>query len=271
MQKKRQCHSERSHAAAFGKGVRSRGISQINGTRSLDAARDDEQRTERGNALWFILVGVIMLGALTMMLSRSGSSVDQSGDVEQLRIKMSQVLRYGKSLESGIQNLILQGASENTISFENSETTTDYTNARCTQDLCMLFESGGAGLSYQSPPSGVNDGSDWIFTAANNVGTSTRPVGTHGARSGNDLIMLLANANSSFCKQVVKDVGIDASGTTPVDTTGISTAAFTGTYNNALVEIDGDPSPFELEGANAGCFTDDNSGIRYFYYVILAR
>ena len=131
----------------------------------------------------------------------------------------------------------------------------------------------GAGLTYQKPPAGANDGSDWIFTGANNVGTAAGPVGTTQAASGNDLIMLMANANAALCLQINRDLEVGTSGTIPEDTTGIVTTEFTGTYADSLDIIDGDPTPFELDRKSAGCFTDTaaNPDVTYFYYVLLAR
>ncbi|HOO82886.1 MAG TPA: hypothetical protein PK513_10340, partial [Alphaproteobacteria bacterium] len=95
--------------------------------------------TERGNVLWFILIAVALLAALTMVLSRSGSTVDQSGDIEQQRVKASQILRTAKSIEAGIQQMRLRGVSENDMSFwhdsngDNTEDGSDtYYNANCT-------------------------------------------------------------------------------------------------------------------------------------------
>lgn len=228
---------------------------------------------QSGNALWFILLAVALMAALTMVLSRSGSSVDQSGDIEQIRIKAGQMMRYGKSIEAAIQNMILSGISENDISFENSTTATDYTNDNCTSTSCRLFHVGGAGLSYQAPPTGTNDGSEWIFTAANNVGTTANPIGTTVQKTGNDLIMLLPNAKEALCKQVNRELGVGTAGTIPDDAGGAVTTAFTGAYPDSLNIIDGDSTPFELDGHAAGCFTDTNANpdVVYFYYVLLAR
>lgn len=228
---------------------------------------------QNGNVLWFILLAIALMGALTMVLSRSGSSVDQAGDIEQVRIKAGQIMRYGKSIEAAVQNMILSGISENDISFENSTTSTDYTNSNCGNTSCRLFHVGGAGLSYKAPPSGANDGSEWIFTAANNVGTTSDPIGTTAARTGNDLVMLMPEANTTLCTQINRELGVGTAGTIPEDATGVVTTEFTGSYPNSLNIIDGDSTPFELDGHAAGCFTDTNADpdVTYFYYVLLAR
>lgn len=228
--------------------------------------------SENGNALWFILIAIVLLGALTILLTRSGSNVSQSGDVEQQRIKASELLRYAKGIETAIDQMKMRGVSENSISFENGTTATDYTNAGCSTTDCKVFDSGGGGQSYKLP-SGVNDGSEWIFTAANNVGTTAGPVGTTAARTGNDLIMLLPNVDSALCIQINRDLGVGTAGTIPDDVGGTAVTAFTGTYPGSLNILDGDPAAFELNGKSAGCYTDTapNPDVIYFYYVLIAR
>lgn len=230
--------------------------------------------SEHGNALWFILIAVVLLGALTMILSRGGTSVNQSGDVEQLRIKSGQILRYTKSIEAAIQQMIqIRGISENNISFENATTATDYTNTNCTSNDCKIFNVEGGGMAYKNF-SGINDGSDWIFNSSNNVGTSAGPIGTTAAGTGNDLLMLLPNVDTDLCIQINRDLSVGTAGTLPTDAGGIDTSAFTGAYaSGGPTILDGDPTPFELDKHNAGCFTDTlpNPDVTYFYYVLLAR
>ncbi len=237
----------------------------------------NSKNSENGNALWFILIAVILLGLLTMVLSRGGSSVDQTGDYEQQRIKSGQIMRYAKSIETAIQEMKLRDISENDISFANPTTATDYTNNNCDSAAdrpypgCLIFDVEGAGLSYRNFPD-TNDGSDWIFTGANNVGTAASPIGTTASVTGNDIIMLLPNMNQGVCIQINRDLEVGTPGTLPVDTAGIDTTAFTGTFASGGPSIlDGDGAPFELDNQNAGCFTDANTSTTYFYYVVLAR
>lgn len=232
-------------------------------------ARTYTRKHENGNALWFILIGVVLVGILTMVLSRGASNTDQSGDVEQRRIQASQLLRYGKSVQTAIEQMKLRGVSENDISFEHGAGFS--ANPNCAIDDCKVFSAGGGGLSYQDFPS-LNDASPWIFTAANNVGTAAGPAGSTAAGSGNDIVMLLSGANAALCAQINRDLGVGTAGTIPGDTSGITTSDFNGTFpTTGPVVIDGDPAPFELDGHEAGCFTDTGPETTYFYYVVLAR
>jgi len=230
--------------------------------KELEEEQTQKRSGERGNVLWFILIGVALLATLTLTLTRSGSGVDQAGDVEKRRIAASQLLRYARGVEAAIEKMKLQNISENDISFENTDTATDYTNSNCGDNTCRLFHREGAGLSYE-PFSNANDGSDWIFTGANNVGSTSDPVGTTAAGSGNDLVMLLPNASQSLCLQINRDLNVGTAGTLPTDADGIDTTAFTGSY--AI----GGPNIINVDGENAGCF--ETGGTTYFYYTVLTR
>lgn len=230
-------------------------------------------QNQSGNALWFILVAVVLLAALTIILTRSGGNVTQNADSERQRVLASQVTKYAQGLTGAIDQMLLRGVSESQISFQNATTATDYTNAACTDSACRVFDSGGGGQVYRAPPPDANDGSEWIFTGANNVGTTALPVGTTAAGTGNDLLLLLPNASAALCIQINRDLEIGTAGVIPTDDTGIASTAFTGTYAASLTILDGDSAPLELNGRNAGCFTDTaaNPDVTYFYYVLLAR
>ncbi len=232
---------------------------------------EHKYKRQSGNVLWFILIAVALLGMLTMVLTRSGSTVDQSADIEQLRITAGQLLGYSKSIEAAVQNMKLRGISERDISFQNPTTATDYTNANCLDNACRIFHVDGAGLTYRNF-AGANDGSDWIFTGANNVGTTAGPVGSTAAVTGNDLIMLLPNVNQTLCIQINRDLSVGTAGTLPIDDE-IDTAAFIGTYApGGPTILEGDTTNLELNRKNAGCFIDANDSNKiYFYQVLLAR
>lgn len=224
-----------------------------------------DRSSESGNVLWFLIVAIVLLGALTAILSRGGGSVDQSGDVESGRVQASAILRYAKSVETAIEHMVLQGISESDISFQNTPTGATYVNSSCDDagdsawPGCLVFDSRGGGIEYRSAPLGGG----WIFTGANNIGSTTNPVGTTAAATGNDLVMLLPGLGSSLCTQINRDLGIG--GTIPVDANGIATTPFTGSYPG------GGPVIIDIDGYNAGCITDSAADITYFFYVVLAR
>lgn len=233
------------------------------------------RNSESGNVLWFILIAIALIGILTGILTRSGSSVDQSGDVEQSRIKASSIMRYAKGIEEAITQMSMRGVSESEVSFENTQTEVDYTNPRCTRDECRLFHVRGGGQSYIAPPAGTGSAREWLFTGYNNVGNERGPVGTTEDRRGNDLLIMLTGVPKGLCVQINRDLGIaNPGGAPPRDEGGIGLEPFTGDYHEAggqMPVIDADPQPFELNRKQTGCFYDSNSSQLIFYHAVLVR
>lgn len=222
---------------------------------------------ESGNVLWFILLAVVLLASLTFVMTRSGSNVDQSGDLERLRIEIGESLRYLKGIEAAIQQMRLQGIGERQISFQNGAA---FPNTQCTTNDCRIFHVNGGGQTYIVPSTTLGTATDWVFTAANNVGTTAGPIGTTAAGTGNDLLAVLPNVTQAACRQFNRELN-DLTAI-PIDETGIITTLFNGTYPASLNILDGDATPFELNRVPAGCFqTTDSSGAYFFYYTLLAR
>ncbi|MCB1783915.1 MAG: hypothetical protein KDI13_07950 [Alphaproteobacteria bacterium] len=242
-------------------------------------------KNERGNALFFILIAVALLGLLTATLTRNSSTVDQAGDFEQTRISASKILNTAKSIENAVQELQSRGCSENDISFENT-TVSGYTNAGSPSDgSCSVFETNGTGLTYQTPKTGWLDTSksaqsnygEWVFTANNyvvGVGTGTDTSGD-ATPSNKDLIVILPYISSTLCAAVNDLVGVtNPSGAPPTNvTTSGLTPKYTGTFS-AGDHIKDTSGTDALNGKESGCFEGGGipaSGTYHFYQVLIAR
>lgn len=240
------------------------------------------RKNERGNVLWFILLALVLIGLLTAVLSRSGTSVDQTGDVEQQRIKISQMMRYVQGIEAAVQQMLLRGISESDISFYqdlngdgNDATSPDageFYNPNCTRNDCLVFHVDGGGITYQPPPQGVNDGSDWIYTArlrVTNIGTTVS-----GDPSSSELLMILPNVTRAMCIQMNRVLNIDnPSGNPPKDSANSNPIPlYDGTYL-AGNQISGT----EINGQAAACYDGDTSGTTppegtyQYYHTLIAR
>ena len=250
--------------------------------------------SEKGNVLWFIMIAVVLLGLLTMVLSRGGSSTDQTGDFEQLRVQASDILRFAKSMETAVQEIELRGVSENDISFENSVSTTDYTNANCddasdrSYPACQVFGSGGAGLTYKAPNASWLDSSnsvedyygDWLFTGE----TCMLPYSdsilsdctTNYARNS-ELTIILPYITLALCQHINTFVGAPtASSNPPQDDSGAWPATnthFVGSFGLSGRVLADSPIA-DLRAVSTGCFeggTLPAAGTYHFYHVLKAR
>lgn len=248
---------------------------------------------EKGSALWFILIAVVLLGLLSMILSRGGSSSDQTGNFEQLRVQASEIIRYAKSIEAAVQEMQFRNISESDISFENATSTTDYTNSNCDTSAdrsypgCLIFNVEGAGLTYKTPNTkwlaSANSAEtyygDWLFTGDICIpGVEEGSDSSCNAATANmELMIILPYISQTLCNHINSFVEAPVtSGTPPADDSNAWTdgaSEFTGSFGaNAHVLAD-DPLA-DLEDNYTGCFEGGGtpaSGTYHFYHVIKAR
>lgn len=240
----------------------------IAGMKNAYTSNHQERRVhnERGNVLWFILIAVVLLGALTMALSRSSTNVDQSGDIEQSRIKGAQIMRYTKSLASGIEQLILSGCSENEISFETAAVAGYENTINPDQESCFLFSPKGAGLSWQSfSAADIFSGKD--LTVQNNI--RVVGVGTDGAAAGANDLIALVKTTEPVCTSINKELGIPTNYSHLEFSMDEYVDPFIGNFVTTSREI-GDAASLPLKGKPVGCGLDQN-GDYIFYHVLIAR
>ncbi len=224
----------------------------------------DEIINETGNVLWFILIAVVLLGLITMVLSRSGSNVEQSGDREQYRIKISKLTRYGKGLEFAVQDLLLKGCAENELSFENSKETGYINGNSPTDESCHIFRPKGAGLSWQ----GFN-GTAFTGTTISEAITPAMEI-ANIADTGRAELSFVTRVSEGQCKEAnrMSDIGWSVAGlTSDADDWDLP---FSGTFTKSYDIGTGAGEAPDLSGKSTGCFIDDNDDY-IFYHVILAR
>lgn len=219
-------------------------------------------KTQSGNALWFILIAVVLLGILTVVLSRGSGNIDQSGNVEQERIKASKIVRYAKSIEAGIQQMLMNSCSENDISFKNS-TDAGYTNPDTPDGSpCQVFQTSGAGLEWRAV-------SDRPFSSGERM-IITSGIAVTGVENNarQELISLIPVARG-LCLQINKDLG-NSTDITDITSDISSYSKFTGIYTGSDTIGNGAGKAPALTGKQAGCFIDDNED-NVFYQVLIAR
>jgi len=226
-----------------------------------------ERQDERGSALWFILIAIVLLGSLTVMLSRTSDSSNETGDYEQTQISISKMMRYSNSLKTAVETLRSRGCSENDLTFDNA-VVAGYSNLNApTDNSCHIFDTRGAGLTWNSPAGEVNDGSEWIITSGNtviDVGCNTASVAC------TDLLLILPNVTLNNCIRINNLLEVEnPSGAPPVDTNNTveTSALFDGSfaYSEAIVAADD-----VLDRVETACI-EGSVGNYLFYDVLLRR
>lgn len=222
---------------------------------------------ERGNVFVFVLLGVVLFAALAFTFMRSAQQGTGNLSSQQLKIAAGDILSYAQQMEQSVSRLRAKRISESSLDFENTSVT-GYTNAGCADDTCEIFDPAGGRMVWQSPSTGVNDGSEWVISGAlriNGVGTSNL------AATASDLVLVLPNVDRDLCVELNNRLGV----TNPSDAPPVATAnagystKFTGSFSLGDVLTSS-----QTDGKSAGCFTGSGtpaSGTYHFYQVLVAR
>lgn len=212
---------------------------------------------EQGSAIWFILLAVALLAALTMTMTRSSDTVEQSGDAERARILASDLMRYTGGIKAAIDRMLTSGISEGDLCFHAAGWgNNDYNGASCTNPANQIFGAGGSALTFRT----FDFASDW------------RIFGSHAVlnlETAAPELIIEARVSGAICREINHMLNIaNPAGDAPVDTAQNITP-FTGAYTLAGGDYTiGNDAP-ELAGKEAGCRKEGSS--YYFYQVLIKR
>ncbi len=227
-------------------------------------------KKENGNALWFILIAIGLLGLLTVSLTRGGSSSNETGDFEQNQIMASEILTYAKSIENALQSLLARGCSENEISFENNVIAGyENTTAPRTDKSCDIFDVAGAGQTYETPKE------KWLDTTqsanpeyGNILFTGTNEVINVGRAGKDELLFMINWVSNDICAGLNRT--LFSNSTTTQDPSDFDQTKFIGGFDTEVDTIDLTATPAH-DGVKSACFTSQTSGGNHFYHVLHTR
>lgn len=227
-------------------------------------------RNQSGNVIFFILLAIVLVGAVTAAL-RSGGIESANIDREDLSIKVSQVRQNVAELERAVNLVMQNGISETEISFaaDDIPAATIYGTYN-DNPRAEIFNPKGGGALWRTTPSGINDGSPWEF-----YGTTHAPgVGSDRA----DLIAVLPNVTKPFCDEINKinqqPITIPPSDDATCIRGGTPFKGVLPTHTGAGPFDDpGDvmlPAGFTVQPAGEACISC-GTGVYHFYHVLMAR
>ena len=235
-------------------------------TKPHPACRADPQS---GNVIFYILLGIVLLGLLTAAL-RSGGIEGSNIDDETVLINVARMKDQANAIESGVAYIIQNRASESDIRFAHADAAADYGNDPTVSAPFQLFSRAGGGVDYLPPPTGINDGSAWEF-----YGNTHMPqVGT----AKPELLAVLPNITAGACTLINQQAGYTG---TPTDdgggalssgcvySNGGARFSSTGLYSTPAGNTT-DETTFSLKPATQGCVTCGD-GSRHYVRVLLAR
>lgn len=182
----------------------------------------------RGNALFLILIAVALFAALAYAMTSSDRAAGSISKDKAILIA-GQMQSYAASIETAITRMkLVNGCTDTQISFENT-VVTGYTNGNAPLDKrCHVFDPAGGAITWQNPPAGSNDGSDYMFTGYMSF-HAQNPSTTVPVADAIDLVMILPYITSDICLAINRNVGLTA----PLDRLYIfvnAASKFVGTY-----------------------------------------
>ena len=242
--------------------------------------RKNSRHAERGNVLFYVLIAVVLLAALSFAVAQSGRGNVQQLSEDRAGLFASEILEFSNNVANAVAQLKLRGCSEDEISFENAIITGTYTHTPAASDDCKVFHPSGGGINYAKPDSDWLNSSfvaqfgygDYIFSATQVAKTGAGGYEV-GASTGEDLVMFLPFLDQTLCEAI--NTKLEGGTINTEDDAAFSTAAgdvFDGTYDAApALTLD---AGTEINNVSYGCFigpTATSAGAYNFYKVLIAR
>lgn len=230
-------------------------------------------KKQSGNALFMILIAIFLLGAVTALISRTSGTTEETGDTEKGTIAASKLMRTASALEAGYQQLLLNGCSENQISFwqdindDGAETAADGTfNPNSPTDhTCHMFHPNGVGLKSITKTLDV-----FVPAVMVDIGTPARDI-YFGVQFESD------TADRGLSKETCDAVNKIARNGFDIDSlpeASMTNTGFTGDFSVGQT-IGDDGAETAMAGVKTGCVIDNGCGslgtCRTFYHVIVKR
>ncbi len=218
--------------------------------------------SQRGNALFLILIAVILFAALSYAITQSNRSGGDSSRESNL-IASTTVTEYPNAVITGINRLLLHGAAITDLDYTPPSDAT-FNNAPVTY---KVFHPQGGGVAWQNvdpntvtlDANGVPEGA-WVFVQnkiVNGIGTGLP-----------EQIAVLTHVRKGICEQIDKE--LIGTTTIPVLTIDEGNLTTPGMDNLDDAVIASDPPPGGLLGYHALC-VKTISDSRYEYYHVLVE
>jgi len=232
-----------------------------------DDNKGDDDRKERGNVFFYILLAVALFAALSYAVSRNNTGSTNIFDEEQAKLAAQEIIEYGNTVANAVQKLRLRGCSDTEISFYDASLAVlaNYQHTPEVADSCKVFSSEGGNITYVSPnidvlETGVTHSryGELAFAAE----TLITGVGTDGAGPDSaELFFVLPWVNDKVCVEINRQLGLgDAVLTSDFHWTNYFRD---GSYDDDFTVVE--PS---IEGRLSACISN---AANIFYQVLITR
>lgn len=240
------------------------------------------QNPERGNAIFLVLIGIVLFAALSFAVSMSGRG-GGSQDKEKALLNATEMVQFADAMHIGIGRLMaINRCTTEQIDFSgnggkskrNNGLAFDYTNPTSpVDDSCDVFKHDAGGVvSRLFNPEGMVDPATIGATVTHPQSWLVAPLRVlgHGSdaadASGTDLTLMIGRLTSSQCVTLNNRFGVtNPSGNPPVETYDCAASPYTGSFPACANPI-GD-TVTDLVGRKDFCI--ENSLGHYIYFHVL--
>ena len=250
------------------------------------------RHAERGNMLFYVLIAVVLLAALSYAVARSSRGNMQQLNQTKVDLYATEILEYVDSIANAVAQLRLRGCGELEISFENN-VEAGYVNAGAPADnSCHVFHVNGGGVIYKEADEAWLDVADfdggsnavmgeWRFTFSDFV-DGVGDACVFDDPSCVDMLVVLPYLKNEICIAINDKVGIVVPHVQPEapDGQGIPEEAsnhihekFTGAIPASTRSLDAPP----IFGMTSACTSSDNGTLflpdteNLYYRVLITR
>lgn len=218
-----------------------------------------KMKSERGNALFLILIAVALFAALSYAVTQSGRGGGSVGK-EQALILAAQVTQFPSAVRTGVTRMIITGTSVGNLDF--NEVPTAPLDAE-------VFDSSGGGVIWQDPPaSSQTAASDWQYLEADGAadGWYVWSIGTNTQDTGREVVAVMEDATLGICEQINRGLGLTA--TPAVNDTAINFAV----AGTAAPAATGKAFVFDAAaGQPFACIQNDAAGAYVYYHTLVEQ
>ena len=229
--------------------------------------------SEQGNALFYVLIAVSLLAALSYAVVQSSRGNVAQINTERARLLAAEIIEYSDTMANAVAQLRLRGTDLDLMCFDHvSWGASDYDHAGCTDNLNKIYHVSGGGLTWTQAPSDAMDAAAtpdnlWHIYGDNEV----QDIGTTCAAAGcSDLLLITDELTQDVCIQINRLLGVTNPSSVPPTDTDIGETRYIGAFGYSQT-IGDEAGGSVLAGQNAGCFENTTDGVYLFYKVLTAR
>lgn len=232
------------------------------------------RENESGNILFYILIAVTLLAALSFAIAQSTRGNISQITEEKARIYSTEIIEYANAMANAVAQLRLRSVGADELCFDHANWgANDYDHGGCADDRNRIFHPDGGGVNWANAPDLIMNSNAtpdylWHIYGDNEIDE----IGTTCATSAcSDLVLYLDELQEMVCIQLNKLLGVGIPGDPPPTDTDMGETRFVGTYDYSNT-IGDEVAGSDLVGKRAGCFQKTNAPAEYvFYRVLLAR